>query len=681
MRRRVLPLLVSVVAAACTAPAADGLQDVHACLELPDGVDAATVLDAVDDTSVAGDGCFTLRTFASGPQLAIALSSAGDPVAMGWLSPDRPVLDARSTAEALAFHAIGGSTAPPALVASVLDQLADSTLVDPVADAVADALAADPAGFRDTPPDLASALTQAAVGLLDPKGGAATAATATSRLHLVNPSDEQSGIRLNTVISDRDITFQNTYRRSAYAYIERVSVFDDEGEHPSPAKIAELEIPSVQALQGGLGTIGQILAATQQPGGLEGSQDVAYVPRDAGTIRLDNLEGYTKTRYRVVVVGPGRSPGAEAELTDEQRTKQIEVERTFVVKELILPMVLQMLVPASDANDYLDSAFGAGAVQDLISVFTSLAPTVWDKAAAGDMKGALRAAYDGIVSSNTLRDQIFAVIADHFTDFRSAATEAGAGRAMGIASKFAAVSGALDAVLGAGDVLAVAGAVGASDQANVWTVDIADTRVRLDPPAGSVAFDGRLLLTTHIPSAGEDAAFEYRYSTPGNFGALDDGLHQGIAFTTTSATVTYVAGSEAGTDEVRVEVFAIRLSERDPVGEATATVEVTATPGPCAFLAGYCPTCDLEDHYDACVATAASGNDAQCQQAYENTFLDFCYPTSAYCESLRAACETCTDPNDRINCIAASSSQYAYDDPSLCLNFDIALRAPTCTPP
>ena len=62
--------------------------------------------------------------------------------------------------------------------------------------------------------------------------------------------------------------------------------------------------------------------------------------------------------------------------------------------------------------------------------------------------------------------------------------------------------------------------------------------VPLDPPAGSVAFDGRLLLTTHIPSAGEDAAFEYRYSTPGTYGAADVDPTNGIvAYGYTQAAV------------------------------------------------------------------------------------------------------------------------------------------------
>ena len=93
----------------------------------------------------------------------------------------------------------------------------------------------------------------------------------------------------------------------------------------------------------------------------------------------------------------------------------------------------------------------------------------------------------------------------------------------------------------------------------------------------------------------------------------------------------------------------------------------------CQRLMDYCPTCDLADNRAQCEAGAASGNPATCQQTFEN-ILDFCYPTSAYCESLRRICETCTDDSQRLNCIAASSSQYAYENPALCTEFDISAR-------
>lgn len=260
MRANVLLCLTVLSAAACgdSPQSAARLHDVHACVELPPGATATSVINSLDDTPVV-DGCFTVHAFASGPQLAIALSATGEPLGMAWLSPDRPLIDARSTAEVLAFQAIGGATAPPSLVPSVISQLAASPAIDPVAEAVADALRANPAAFSEEAPAVAAALARAAVELLDP---ANDAPAGVPKSVLVNPSEELSGVRLNTVGGNDQLTFQNRYRRAAYAFIDRVSVFDDDGEHASPAKLTELEVPSVQGLQGGIGTVGQILAAT-----------------------------------------------------------------------------------------------------------------------------------------------------------------------------------------------------------------------------------------------------------------------------------------------------------------------------------------------------------------------------------------------------------------------------------
>jgi hypothetical protein len=100
----------------------------------------------------------------------------------------------------------------------------------------------------------------------------------------------------------------------------------------------------------------------------------------------------------------------------------------------------------------------------------------------------------------------------------------------------------------------------------------------------------------------------------------------------------------------------------------------------CMFLTDFCDTCDLQSNKEACEASATSGNETKCQQDFENVFSPHCYPTSEYCEELRLICDTCTDATQEINCITASSSTYAYDDPALCMNFDIGAQG-SCTQP
>ena len=100
----------------------------------------------------------------------------------------------------------------------------------------------------------------------------------------------------------------------------------------------------------------------------------------------------------------------------------------------------------------------------------------------------------------------------------------------------------------------------------------------------------------------------------------------------------------------------------------------------CGFLEEVCPSCDLPANNSGCLAEVARGDAAQCQRAFEDQYSEACFPTSAYCEELRAICDTCTDPNQRNNCITATSSRNAFEDPTLCENFDISAQG-SCAQP
>jgi hypothetical protein len=111
--------------------------------------------------------------------------------------------------------------------------------------------------------------------------------------------------------------------------------------------------------------------------------------------------------------------------------------------------------------------------------------------------------------------------------------------------------------------------------ADVWTVDTIDAIVRLDPVSATVQPDGEVTLTANVVDAGDDAVFEYRFHTDGAFGSLKNDLHTGNDITASSPVITYVAGSDEGTDTVTVDVYEVKLSERVSVGDASASVEVT----------------------------------------------------------------------------------------------------------
>jgi len=538
-------------------------------VELPAGVVAAEVVSALGTAPVV-DGAFTVRRFAAGRQLVIAVSADGEPLLMGWLGPEHATLSARTTAEVLAWTATGAFTAPPALAPRVQDALAEAPELDPVADALSAALAAQPGGL--TTPDAAvnDALTTATTALLAPEG---PPRRGLPNGILVNPADEKSGIRLEQDTGFNSLTLVNRYRRPGFAFVDRVSYVEGDEEVPSPKEIARVAVPAVKGLEGGIGTLSQILNATQGTGGFSGSEEVAYVPRRLAPIDVPNVSGAKRTRYRVAVVGPGARDGDFSELTETEVGQQEQTTLSFVLKDVVLPIALNVLVPSSQLDEYLGHELAKSLVQDLGNLFTTQLPAFWERMRARDVRGAALVAVNALGSSASVRDVAFELIRERFYDLSTPEGDAAFARASTLAERYAAVTGALDLALTALDSLVIGAAIGDSAAAETWTVDVADGVVRLEPATTTLAPGDVVTLKAHVVDAGEGAVFEYRYSTAGVAGKLQGANAGGTAVTSSVDAITYDA-VEPGEDVVTVDVYQIDLSARPYVGTAEATVVV-----------------------------------------------------------------------------------------------------------
>ncbi|MGB5813009.1 MAG: hypothetical protein WBG86_20925 [Polyangiales bacterium] len=548
-------------------------------VELPGGLTAAEVLNARGAAVVAADGSFDLETTEGARQLAVAVSATGEPLLMGWFGPDASTLSTRSTAEVLVFFGANAFIAPYDHHAALQDALADVAELDDVVGSLEDALIANPEGLAQEDGALQDEISEASLALYEHAGLGSVGSNQQS-LILVTPTSGSSGIDLNIVTGLDDVTIANRFRRQAFAFFDRVATFDENGNRTeSPANVAELPIPSVQALKGAVDTVAQILAGTLEPGGLSQSQNVAYVPRSVRPVNLPNVEGVEKTLYRVAVVGPGARRGDLDQLTTAEIDKQVQITREFVIKELILPMILQFLVPASDLDRYLNAELAQSVVGDFIKIVTTQYFTIWEKAERGDMRGAFEEARDAILGSATFRDALLALTLEVFFDLSTEAGDAAYSRASTAAAKFVAITGAVDLVAAAFDASAVGGAIAMSNMADVWQVDAIDSVVRLEPGNSDVATTATRTLTTSVPAAGDAQVFEYRYSTTGQYGTLrrTSTNQEGNSITSSSAMIQYVADDveEGGVDTVFVQVFAIEGMNRVSVGEAEATVNVT----------------------------------------------------------------------------------------------------------
>lgn len=548
-------------------------QSVAGTLVLPEGVTAVTVLNGLIEAPVT-DGGFTLEVFGGeredrGRQLAVAVSASGAPMLMGWFGPGSTELSPRTTAEVLAWFATGAFTAPLESAEVLIELLAEAPELDAVGAAIGDELAKNPDAFAVANPTVTTALKTSAEALLMGSGRI-------RRSLLVNPAEEKSGIRIDQLTGVNQITLTNRYRRPAFALVDRVSTFDADGnETSSPKNIARVDIAAVTGLDGGVGTINQIITGLAQTGGTFEGADLAYTEKSGNPISLPNVAGAKKTRYQVAVVGPGAFAGDYDGLNDEAKAKQAEVVQKFAIQQLILPLVIQLLIPTGD----LDKVSGINGFKDLTQDFIAIigvqVPAIFDLAGKGDFKGAVTLAAQSIIGSGTFRNAIFAAILERLYDLRTAEGAAAYSRASAVASGFANVTGALDTFLTAFDLTAVAGSFAQSHEGDLWTVDAIGTQVRLSPPTSNIKPGDNVRLTATTPDVGDDVPKAYRYTlNPGNLGNLRNERGSGKSIDSSENFIFFDAGDGEGTAQIKVEVFQIDLSNRIPLGEAIATVTI-----------------------------------------------------------------------------------------------------------
>jgi hypothetical protein len=572
-----LAVLTTVALVGCTAevPESEQLREVSGCVELPEGVKAATVVNAVQEVGLDRDGCFVLWARVEGPQLAVALTAGGEPVRMGWLSPERDTLDARMTAEALMYYAIGGPLAGLEATEKLQELLAESISVDEVADAIDAALVDDARAFGAEQPEVAEVVAQVAARLLAGKDGEEQSDGPRPAV-LVDPGDEQSGVRVVLTSGVNSITLVNSKRRAAHAFVSRVSTFDGEGrETASPAEIKDLPVASVQSLTGWTDGFSQIVQASYSPGGLGGSESVAYVPRSTSPVQVDNVEGAARTRYRLVVVGPGLGAGVSGELTSKQTEQLLFTSARFLVTDFLIPVLVQHVVPNLGAGDAVGDDLLDGMATDLAKLVLQQLPAAANQMAQGDGMGAVSTMWNALVGSNTLRDALLELIIERLYDFRTDASTAATQRASGAAMAFAKAVGAVDALLTAADVSFLVQSVASSNRADAWELDVTAATVRFDPASYEVNPNTTARLNVNVIDASDDAVFEYRFRVDSALGTLANGITTGSSVTFSQPWIDFQAGEDEGTAEVVVEVYEVRLSERVKVGEASAQVEVT----------------------------------------------------------------------------------------------------------
>jgi|GEM_PF-1636379 len=533
-------------------------------VQVPNGVAVEKVINGFGEAYVSSGG-FYLETAVGARQLAVALSPGGKPVVMGWFGRADDVINARSTAEVLAFYALGAArvSGDAEHLVQVMELLGDARPLDAVASAINAALVADPTGFSATENTTVAAALEAAIETIL---GLDLSANAPPNALLVNPASELSGMSIDQSGAVNAFAVMNRYRRRARAIVERVSTFKDGVETASPAKQADITVLPVDGMPGVTGTIVQIIRGTQEPGGLYASENVAYVPKKSEVVEVPNVEGADKTRYRVLVVGPGRQQGDYGALDANEQAAQREASIEFTVRDYLLPFLLHMVIPPSQAVDVMNTPAGDQVVDAFIRVITD-DTELHAASVAGSLSKVGLIAIGGGAAQAKLIDVLHAKL------FQKPGEVLVKGKMYTAVKAFAVVSASTTLLLKLADAGFIEADLTASNKADIWTIDVEEPLVRLDPPASTVAPGQIVALTVNIPGA-DDGVFEYRFSTPGEFGTLQSGHKRGDEITSSVGAVIYDA-MLPGAEEVEVVVYEVQGSERVELGSGIATVTVS----------------------------------------------------------------------------------------------------------
>ena len=521
-------------------------------IKLPTGVaitpDKLNVVTSAAGAVPGADGTVSVTAYTSGSQFIMVLSPAGNPMLFGWVNATRTVIDAETTAEALAYFALQGplvlkSADAEALIAA----LPEAAGMSAVADALSTELKANVDAFAGPNTNVTKALldfmTATIAAAKAPPAGSLSHAAAALRSHIhaitITP-DAQSGI---TVLQDPPFSahLSNAFRRRSYAYVQRVShtiagvVTDD------PASVTSFEVEPVKGVTGGVfGTITDIYAAYW------GLQPTAYGPSTApsdapGTFGLPLLDGTDATTYKVIVVGPGATAGTVA-LTDAQVAEQTEISIRSCMLDYLMPMITNVIL-GSGGIDFKSGQATAGA--QFIADYAANATTDWlafiqsntdnvvrDKLRKGQFFDATVDILGTVASANTLR-----TILEHAFNLTISQAAAGtstldfrAARSYIVA--FSNVLNLTGAVLQQFDAGVFLLDMAHSDDSNEWTVTSTASKVNLNPSPANIIGLGSQVLTTAVLGADSLTGYSFHWTTTTNAGDLSNMAPGGLAHQT-----------------------------------------------------------------------------------------------------------------------------------------------------
>lgn len=546
-----------------------GAVSTNAMVVMPPGVtlgaDKLSIVTSIAMTTPASSGAVTIQSYANGEQLAIARSPAGNPMMMGWIDSTHTTISAKTTAHVLAYFALSGSLMLNDVERQTLiADIPKATGIAALEAAVQSELVANVDAFAKPDAVLKQALSVFAVPYY---ANARVAMAVTGRmkaLGLVVTPATQSGI---DVLQDPPFAahLSNTFRRRAFAFVDRVSHTTGGVDVADPLAVTNFEVPPVIGVNGGVtGTLTDIMSA------YFGNQPTAYAPIDvpSGGIAVPLVDGSDKTTYQVTVVGPGVSAGVAASLTATQSAALTDVALRGFVKDFMVP-TLANAVLGSGAIDFTagqgteKAKFLADVLTSFTTDFVAFVPTLpglSDKIAMGQWFDAGVDITSTAAGSNTLRTMLVSGFQKAVA--RRVAAGLDPGPMSGFMASFNTILNAAGGVLQVFDTGAYVKDLANSDEADQWSVVATASKVALNPSASTIDVGGTVVLMASVLGVDNTTGYSYHWTTTTQFGDLSEigggsRTHQtDFCSSSNQALFVYERTAPAGTvDTVTVQIY------------------------------------------------------------------------------------------------------------------------------
>jgi uncharacterized repeat protein (TIGR03803 family) len=560
--------------------------------------DQLTVVDSVTQITPSASGTFTLARFDDGEQLDIVLSPSGTPMMMSWMDAAHPTISASTTAEVLAFFALGGmQMLNESDRNQMIAQIPQLSGFPALAQTVATELGNNPDAFAQPDANLTNALNALFMGISGITPRVARPGTVVKPQDVIgSPGNSaiQSGVSL---ISQNPFSayMTNAYRRRTHAFVIKQKDTLNGQDTASGAAVTDFDIGATVGLTGGVtGAVTDIFKA------YFGTQPTAYAPVDTDPFNVPLTAGFDKTTYQVINLGAGGS-GAPSPivLTPGQHTVLVTTAVNGFVNDALVPFVSNVCFGSGFMADSSNTTLGGVAnfrsafvlnLETQVLALTGSISGEQDKIVAGDYKGAMKDLLFG-VGVQQFQSAVGASIVAAVNS--SGYNPASLNTALG---KFNVVMNAAGGALQVFDTGVYTAQILSSDNVDLWTVESLPTAAKLTPPTTVLHGLGSVGLTVTVPSVGNTSGYSLHWTvTPttgqpliGNLTEVGGaGRTDQTDFCSSSPDVSYVNNAAAvqaltqlGTDTVSVTVFSASNCNSAKALTKTVTATVSTDPNP-----------------------------------------------------------------------------------------------------